>query len=53
MSGSKRTESLWVRTEVFDSSNALVATMLLNLATLKESYASYDQEYAALPRSHA
>ena len=53
MSGSKRTESLWVRTEVFDSSNALVATMLLNLATLKESYASYDQEYATLPRSHA
>lgn len=53
MSGSKRTESLWVRTEVFDSSNALAATMLLNLATLKESYASYDQEYAALPRSHA
>jgi hypothetical protein len=42
-----------VRTEVFDSSNAVAATMLLNLATLKESYASYDQEYAALPRSHA
>ncbi|WP_441240890.1 hypothetical protein [Tardiphaga sp. 768_D3_N2_1] len=53
MSGSKRTESLWVRTEVFDSSNALAATMLLNLATLKESYASYDREYAAPPRSHA
>jgi hypothetical protein len=50
MSGSKRTESLWVRTEVFDSSNALAATMLLNLATLKESYASYDQEYAAIRR---
>ncbi len=48
MSGSKRTESLWVRTEVFDKSDALVATMLLNLATLKESYAAYEQEYADL-----
>jgi hypothetical protein len=48
MSGSKRTESLWVRTEVFDRSDALAATMLLNLATLKESYAPYEREYAAL-----
>jgi hypothetical protein len=48
LSGSKRTESLWVRTEVFDGSDALAATMLLNLATLKESYAAYDQEYALL-----
>lgn len=48
LSGSKRTESLWVRTEVFDGSNALVATMLLNLASLKESYAAYDRERAAL-----
>jgi hypothetical protein len=46
LSGSKRTESLWVRTEVYDSSDALAATMLLNLATLKESYAAYAQEYA-------
>lgn len=48
LSGSKRTESLWVRTEVFDRSDALAATMLLNLATLKESYAPYEREYAAL-----
>jgi hypothetical protein len=47
LSGSKRTESLWVRTEVFDRS-ALAATMLLNLATLKESYAPYERECAAL-----
>ncbi len=53
MSGSKRTGSLWVRTEVFNSSNALVATMLLDLATLAESYASYDRKFAALPRSRA
>lgn len=48
LSGSKRTESLWVRTEVFDSTDALAATMLLNLASLKESYAAYDEEYAML-----
>ncbi len=38
-----------MRTEVFDSSNALVATMLPNLASAPESYASYDKEYATLP----
>lgn len=48
LSGSKRTESLWVRTEVRDVSQALVATMLLNLATLKESYGHYQKELAAL-----
>lgn len=51
MSGSKRTESLWVRTEVRDQNDGLVATMLLNLATLKESYATYEREYADLVRS--
>lgn len=48
MSGSKRTESLWVRTEVCDRNQVLVATMLLNLATLKESYSAYQAEYAGL-----
>ncbi|WP_398465443.1 hypothetical protein [Tardiphaga sp.] len=48
LSGSKRTESLWVRTEVRDASERLVATMLLNLATLKESYGPYRTEHAAL-----
>ena len=52
LSGSKRTESLWVRTEIFDSKDALAATMLLNLASLKESYAFYDQEYALLQKKH-
>ncbi|UTP40563.1 hypothetical protein M9M90_05105 [Phenylobacterium sp. LH3H17] len=39
---SKRTESYWVRTRVFDSSGGKqVAEMLLNHATLKNSFAGY------------
>ncbi|MES2895450.1 MAG: hypothetical protein V4759_05420 [Pseudomonadota bacterium] len=39
---SKRTESYWVRTRVFDSSGEKqVAEMLLNHATLKNSFAGY------------
>ncbi|MGA0604723.1 hypothetical protein ACO2Q0_01880 [Phenylobacterium sp. VNQ135] len=42
LSESKRTESYWVRTRVFDASGTkLVAEMLLNHATLKHSYAGY------------
>jgi len=48
LSGSRRTESLWVRTTVFASDGLVVATMLLNLASIKDSYASYQQEYARL-----
>ena len=50
LSGSRRTESLWVRTTVFDPNAGAspVATMLLNLATLKDSYARYTQEYREL-----
>lgn len=49
LSASRRTESLWVRTRVMrPGSDAVVATMLLNLASLKESYAPYAQEHAAL-----
>jgi hypothetical protein len=50
MSGSRRTESLWVRTTVFDPRQAAspVATMLLNHAILKDSYAPYAQEYREL-----
>jgi hypothetical protein len=44
-SGSRRTESVWVRTRVYrKASDELVATMILNLAILKESYASYEAE---------
>ncbi|WP_337189372.1 hypothetical protein [Phenylobacterium sp.] len=39
---SKRTESYWVRTRVFDSTGRKpVAEMLLNHATMKNSYAGY------------
>lgn len=48
LSGSRRTESAWARTRVFDKEGAVVATMLLNMATLKESYAPYQEEYRQL-----
>ena len=49
LSGSRRTESLWVRTSVFAANSpSPIATMLLNLATIKESYAPYAQEYKQL-----
>jgi len=48
LSGSRRTESLWVRTSVFASGDVPVASMLLNLASIKDSYAPYSQEYAEL-----
>jgi hypothetical protein len=42
LSGSKRTESMWIRTRVFrPGSDELLATMLLNSASLKDSYANY------------
>jgi len=45
LSGSRRTESLWLRTTVFANDGSAVARMLLNLASLKDSYAPYAQEY--------
>jgi hypothetical protein len=45
LSGSRRTESMWVRTHVFKAGgNELLATMLLNSAYLKDSYANYEAE---------
>jgi hypothetical protein len=42
LSESRRTESYWVRTRIFDAAGKnLKAEMLLNHATLKESYAGY------------
>lgn len=39
---SRRTESYWVRTSIFDATGErLLAQMLLNHATLKDSYAGY------------
>jgi hypothetical protein len=47
LSESKRTESYWVRTRIFDSAGKKqVAEMLLNHATLKHSYANYEAERA-------
>lgn len=48
LSGSRRTESAWAKTRVFDRAGAVVATMLLNMATLKDSYAPYEEEYRRL-----
>ncbi len=47
LSESRRTESYWVLTRIFDASGRrLVAQMLLNHATLKESYAGYGADPA-------
>jgi hypothetical protein len=49
LAGSRRTESVWVRSEVRSPADGrLVATTLLNSATLKDSYAPYEAERAAL-----
>jgi hypothetical protein len=45
LSGSRRTESMWVRTHVYlPGSDEVVARMLLNSASLKDSYANYEAE---------
>jgi hypothetical protein len=52
LSESARTESVWVRTRIRDGqTQALVAEMVLNSATLKASYARYDEEARELGRS--
>jgi hypothetical protein len=48
LSESKRTESYWVKTRIYDAAGErLKAEMLLNHATLKQSYAGYDEARAA------
>jgi len=45
LSGSRRTESMWVRTRVYrPGSDDILATMLLNSASMKDSYANYAAE---------
>jgi len=45
LSESARTESVWVRTRVFEAgTRTLAAEMILNHATLKASYAPYEKE---------
>lgn len=42
---SRRTESMWIKTYIRDAeTNELLATTLLNSATLKHSYAKYEEE---------
>jgi hypothetical protein len=49
LSESARTESMWVRTQVFEAgSRTRVAEMILNHAALKASYADYDRDARAL-----
>jgi len=49
LTGSRRTESYWTRTSLFrPGGTKVIATMLLNQATLKESYAAYAAEHAKL-----
>ncbi|UOM37256.1 hypothetical protein [Acuticoccus sp. I52.16.1] len=49
LSGSRRTESAWIRSTLRDAaSGATVAIMLLNSAVLKETYAPYFAEREAL-----
>jgi hypothetical protein len=49
MSGSRRTESMWNRSTLFAAgTDRAVASMILNLASMKESYAPYADERAAL-----
>jgi hypothetical protein len=48
LSESRRTESYWVRTRIFDAAGKVQkAEMLLNHATLKDSYAGYAEALAA------
>lgn len=49
LSGSRKTESMWVRTRLFHpGGEEPIATMLLNTASLKASYPTYEQEFSQL-----
>lgn len=49
LSGSRRTESMWVRSTLYaPRTERKIAQMLLNLATMKETYAPYTKEHAEL-----
>ncbi len=48
-SGSRRTESLWTQTDVFEcGSDVVIARMLLSTASLKDSYADYERDLLQL-----
>lgn len=49
LSGSRRTESIWSRSTLYrEGTDRKIATMLLNVAMMKESYAPYREEHSAL-----
>lgn len=49
ISQSRRTESMWVRTKIFEPrTDRLIASMLLNTASMKDSYPAYDEERLAI-----
>jgi len=49
LSESRRTESYWTRTKVFDKTGeTLIAETLLNHAVMKNSYPKYEEELAAM-----
>jgi hypothetical protein len=50
LSESRRVESTWIRTSLYDGEE-LVALCMLNSAMLKDSYAPYEQEAAALGKA--
>ncbi len=41
-------EQAWERTTVLGADDAPVATLLLNLVSIKDSYANYEREHKAL-----
>jgi hypothetical protein len=49
LSGSRRTESVWTRSTLYRAgAQQAIATMLLNVASLKDTYAGYAAEHAQL-----
>src|SRR5690606_12630113 len=53
LTGSRRTESLWIRTCVYrPGEKRLLATMLLNQAIMKDSFAGYGEEHIRLYGVH-
>ena len=52
LSESRRTESNWILTRVFDAeTKTLCAEVILNSATMKNSYARYEEEAKTLGKA--
>lgn len=49
LSGSRRTESCWVRSDIFSpGGDEVLATIILNVASFKDSYPDYERELAEI-----